>query len=218
LCLGFRLPDNFRFPFASVGFAAFWRRWHISLTSWIRDYVYANVRGRTSVGRSWRWGGNIMLASILIGVWHGAAWHWILWGAVIGVVILIENVLQKIVPPGELWAKKSVQFALAFITFSVFAFTVLSARARDMDKTLEMADAMFTGGSATASLLSPVAMWFTYVLCFGFFLGHWFMRHSSLDRVAERMPWPMKAVLLAGMFTLVLMSRAPDRAFIYFQF
>ena len=159
-----------------------------------------------------------MLASILIGVWHGAAWHWILWGGVIGVIILIENVLQFVVPAGRLWSKKPTQFVLAFITFGVFAFTVLTARASDLGRMMEMATAMFTGGSVAVALLSRSAMMLTFGLALAFFLGHWVLRHSSLDRVAERIPWPVKSLLLVGMLTLVLMSRSPDRAFIYFQF
>ena len=216
-CLGFHLPDNFRFPFAAVGFAAFWKRWHISLSNWIRDYVYSMVRGKKSQGRSGRWVFNIVFSSTLIGLWHGAAWHWILWGTAVGVIIVIENLVIGAAPASNLWSKKSFQFVVAFFTFWLFAATMIFARCSGLERMGEMAGSMFLGGGGAAVLTETVRILISVVALL-FFLGHWAMRHSSLDNVAERLPWPVKSILLASMVGLILMSRAPDRAFIYFQF
>src|SRR6185369_1119347 len=78
LTLGFVLTDNFRFPYAAIGFSDFWKRWHISLSTWLREYLYiplgGNRRGpvRTQV--------NLMLTMLLGGLWHGAAWNYVAWG------------------------------------------------------------------------------------------------------------------------------------------
>ena len=78
LCLGFALPDNFRYPYAAIGFSDFWRRWHISLSSWLRDYLYiplgGNRHGRFSQAAS------LMLTMLIGGLWHGAAWTFVVWG------------------------------------------------------------------------------------------------------------------------------------------
>ncbi|MCD4722509.1 MAG: hypothetical protein K8S13_22030 [Desulfobacula sp.] len=78
LCLGFILPDNFRFPYGAVGFSDFWQRWHISLSSWLRDYLYIPLGGnrkgntRTQI--------NLMLTMLIGGLWHGASWRFVAWG------------------------------------------------------------------------------------------------------------------------------------------
>ena len=77
---------------------------------------------------------------------------------------------------------------------------------------------MFVGGGDIPGILTPTAIILSLSLALAFFVGHWLMRHSSLDNVAERLPWPLKSILLAAMVGLILMSRAPDRAFVYFQF
>ncbi len=93
LCLGFTLPDNFRYPYAAVGFSDFWRRWHISLSSWLRDYLYIPLGGnrigqrRTTI--------NLALTMLLGGLWHGAAWTFVIWGTFHGMLIVVTHALSK---------------------------------------------------------------------------------------------------------------------------
>ena len=216
-CLGFDLPANFRFPFAATSMSAFWRRWHISVSSWVRDYVYAMVRGR-SRGLGLRWAFNTVFSSLLIGLWHGAAWHWILWGLAIGVLIIIENVFRATFPHRPLWATKKMQFCFAFLTFAQFSMTMVPARSPDASRMGELVAAMFTGGAGGDGILSTTVLLVVSITGLTFFLGHWCFRHNTLEQLADRMPWPVKAVFLATLIGLVLMSRAPDRAFVYFQF
>ncbi len=92
LMLGFRLPVNFRNPYAAIGFSDFWRRWHISLSSWLRDYLYIPLGGNRN-GR-WRTYRNLMLTMLLGGLWHGAAWTFVVWGALHGAYLMVERMLQ----------------------------------------------------------------------------------------------------------------------------
>ena len=85
LTLGFSLPNNFRFPYAAIGFSDFWRRWHISLSTWLRDYLY--VPRRTYV--------NLALVMLLGGLWHGAAWTFVAWGALHGLLLAVERARGK---------------------------------------------------------------------------------------------------------------------------
>ena len=116
-CLGFKLPDNFRFPLAAVGFAAFWRRWHISLSSWLRDYVYGSLRGSSSE-RSLRWVFNILVTWGLIGLWHGSAWQFVLWGMAAGCLLVVEGFARGWAPRWAIWSTLPAQLFFAWITLT----------------------------------------------------------------------------------------------------
>ena len=95
MCLGFALPENFRCPYGARGFSDFWRRWHITLSSWLRDYLYiplgGNRRGRSRVYL------NLMLTMLLGGLWHGAAWNFVVWGALHGTYLAVERAAARAV-------------------------------------------------------------------------------------------------------------------------
>ena len=89
LCLGFILPQNFRFPYAATGFSDFWRRWHITLSSWLRDYLYIPLGGnRRGPFRTYI---NLMLTMLLGGLWHGANWTFVAWGGLHGLYLWVEK-------------------------------------------------------------------------------------------------------------------------------
>ena len=82
LCLGFHLKDNFRFPYAAIGFSDFWRRWHISLSTFLRDYLYIPLGGnRHGAARAMI---NLVIVMFIGGLWHGAAWTFVVWGLLHG--------------------------------------------------------------------------------------------------------------------------------------
>jgi alginate O-acetyltransferase complex protein AlgI len=94
LCLGFVLPQNFLFPYAAVGFTDFWRRWHITLSSWLRDYLYIPLGGnRRGNARTYV---NLMITMLLGGLWHGANWTFVLWGALHGIYLCVEKAFRDI--------------------------------------------------------------------------------------------------------------------------
>ena len=98
---GFRFPENFNYPYLSKSVTEFWRRWHMTLGSWFRDYVYIPMGGnRVSRGR---WVFNILTVWMLTGLWHGAAWNFVVWGLFFGIMLMVEKwvpALQKL--PGLL--------------------------------------------------------------------------------------------------------------------
>nr|MBQ8244472.1 MBOAT family protein [Oscillospiraceae bacterium] len=91
---GFRFPENFHYPYLSKSVTEFWRRWHISLGSWFRDYVYIPLGGNR-VGKA-RWVGNILAVWMLTGLWHGAAWNFVLWGLLYAVFLLSEKLVPRL--------------------------------------------------------------------------------------------------------------------------
>src|SRR6059036_858828 len=101
LCLGFHLKDNFRFPYAAIGFSDFWRRWHISLSTFLRDYLYIPLGGnRRGAGRAML---NLVIVMFLGGLWHGAAWTFVVWGLLHGSYLVIERVC-RILFEDKAWA------------------------------------------------------------------------------------------------------------------
>lgn len=88
---GFHFPENFNYPYIARSITEFWRRWHITLSTWFRDYVYIPLGGNR-VGK-WRWVRNLLVVWLLTGLWHGAAWNFLLWGGFFGVLLLAEKFL-----------------------------------------------------------------------------------------------------------------------------
>jgi alginate O-acetyltransferase complex protein AlgI len=126
---GFRFTENFNYPYISKSVTEFWRRWHISLGSWFRDYVYIPMGGnRVSRGR---WVINILTVWMLTGLWHGAAWNFVLWGLLFAVLLLAEKWipgLQKL--PTIL--RHSYVLLLICISFVLFNGESLAQVGRDL--------------------------------------------------------------------------------------
>ena len=102
MMLGFRFPENFNYPYIARSIQDFWRRWHISLSTWFRDYLYfplgGNRRGRATTYR------NLIIVFALCGLWHGAAWNFLVWGLFHGFFLIMERMvpLRTIAGPGRI--------------------------------------------------------------------------------------------------------------------
>ena len=128
--LGIRLMQNFNDPYSAVNIKDFWRRWHISLTSWFTDYVYIPLGG--SRCKKWRHLLNVMIVFLLSGIWHGAAWTYVLWGVVHGVYQIVGNLTAKsrskiiarigIVEnsPFDIWSRRVITFILVSLAWMIF--------------------------------------------------------------------------------------------------
>jgi D-alanyl-lipoteichoic acid acyltransferase DltB (MBOAT superfamily) len=109
LLMGFQLPENFRLPYQAKTLQEFWRRWHISLSTWLRDYLYISLGGnRKGKIRTYL---NLMITMLLGGLWHGAGWVFILWGGLHGIGLAIDRFLSKEVP----FMKKASSRAFAIL-------------------------------------------------------------------------------------------------------
>ncbi|MEK8015506.1 MAG: MBOAT family O-acyltransferase, partial [Candidatus Parabeggiatoa sp.] len=130
LCLGFVLPDNFKAPYAALGFKDFWQRWHISLSSWFRDYVYISLGGnRLSVTRTHL---NVMITMLIAGLWHGASWMFVLWGGLHGFYLFIENKIRASIHSNvqRSWV---TQLALIILTYLIVSLTWILFRAENLN-------------------------------------------------------------------------------------
>ena len=136
---GFRLPENFNRPYSAVSITDFWRRWHMTLSRWFRDYVYIPLGGnRGSAGRVYL---NLLLVFVLVGFWHGAQWTFVVWGAYHGTLLIIERVTgQRPVGDGpvrEVVARRALTFLLVIIGWVFF-------RAPSIDAAVHYLWRMFT--------------------------------------------------------------------------
>ena len=126
---GFHFPENFNYPYLSKSITEFWRRWHMTLGSWFRDYVYIPMGGnRVSRGR-WVW--NILTVWMLTGLWHGAAWNFVLWGLFFGIFLMIEKWLPGLQKLPNALRHGYVMLAVIF-SFVLFNANSLSQAAGDM--------------------------------------------------------------------------------------
>jgi alginate O-acetyltransferase complex protein AlgI len=212
LCLGFSLPDNFRFPYAAVGFSDFWRRWHISLSSWLRDYLYIPLGGNRH--GAIRTHANLLFTMLIGGLWHGASWTFVVWGGLHGLYLVGERVLVRLVPPSQIWRTPLVRFALALVTFALVCIAWVFFRADSFAHAFAMCAALFGHGAGatngfTLFAIVPVAILLAV---------HWAMRDTTLEAIVERTSWPVRTALLSAMLLAIVMFPGVDRAFIYFQF
>lgn len=126
---GFHFLENFNFPYMSKTITEFWRRWHISLSSWFREYVYIPLGGnRKGMGRQLF---NIMVVWILTGLWHGANWNFVLWGVYYGILLMIEKLfLLKWLKKAPAWIGHIYSMFLVVIGWTIFAQTDMSQLGR----------------------------------------------------------------------------------------
>jgi alginate O-acetyltransferase complex protein AlgI len=209
--LGFRLPVNFNNPYLARTFSEFWTRWHITLSQWLRDFLYVPLGGnRISRGRTYV---NLMLVMLLGGLWHGAAWTYVIWGALHGGALAIERLLGL-----NRIQEKVDERGLRFLWFACVQSVVLLAWIVFRCPTLDAATSYVTHLLAGNFGAAPVRIWFLLIVgLLPVLLMH--LRGFVAERAEERPVGAVEKALLAGLMliaTLTLYGR--DSAFIYFQF
>jgi len=138
--LGFNLSENFKRPYLSTSFSDFWKRWHISLSSWFKDYVYIPLGGsRVKKSKIIR---NVMIVFLLSGLWHGASWNFVIWGAINGLFIILFDRFF------DARALKGIRrfFVSAFISFA-WAFSLILFRAQSFQDSVILSKNIFSGSS-----------------------------------------------------------------------
>jgi D-alanyl-lipoteichoic acid acyltransferase DltB (MBOAT superfamily) len=164
LLLGFRFPENFNAPYTAVSLQDFWRRWHMSLSRWLRDYLYIPLGGNRG-GELFTYR-NLMLTMLLGGLWHGAAWKFVIWGGIHGAGLAVERLLAARrhalghAPPRDTVARRVVG---RLVTFHVVCAAWVFFRADDVGSAMAVFGRLLsfsggTGGVVTASVLVLVAL------------------------------------------------------------
>jgi alginate O-acetyltransferase complex protein AlgI len=206
--MGFELRHNFNAPYSARSIVEFWRRWHISLSNWIRDYIYIPLGG--SRVSNTRYCFNIVVTWALCGLWHGAAWKFIVWGLYYGAFIIFER-----------FRKNSVKNGLSqwFKTWVLVQFAWLIFRAPSMSE--------FMSYFSVEAILRSAQDWRVSwaILCiFGFFLLPWFIkrlwdRFRGYIVLTGAQRWETRVMFYSlTVLILALFGKAYSNAFIYFQF
>ena len=223
--LGFRLMENFRTPYYSLSISEFWQRWHISLSTWFRDYVYIPLGG-SRVSKS-RLIANLLITFGISGLWHGANWTYVWWGLLNGSYLVIGSLTKgwrnRLLGALGLQEQTMVRKTMMLLTtFVLTCFAWIVFRAHSMSDAIYVATHLFTRWDFTAIktpqfLLRqmPVAIAAILILELGQLLAKW--RHPVT--VVSRMPVSVRWAAYAAFAILVLMFGIyQNRQFIYFQF
>lgn len=206
--LGYKVPENFRLPYLSRGPSDFWTRWHISLSSWLRDYLYISLGGnRKGRGKTYR---NLLITMLLGGLWHGAAWGFILWGLFHGLWLVIHRGLFK---GRSMFNVPSV--ISIFVTFHLVCIGWIFFRAQHLSSALTVFEHLvdFSTPYYSASLT-------VYFLLFVSFITHGLGASKRLQDSWNGMFFGIKALWYAFVVfsLLVSLTRPESQQFIYFQF
>jgi D-alanyl-lipoteichoic acid acyltransferase DltB (MBOAT superfamily) len=214
LLLGLKLPANFNQPYASVNLTEFWRRWHISLSNWLRDYLYFSLPGL----RSWRGFGyiNLVVTMVIGGLWHGASWNFVIWGALHGLGLVVVRLWQLQFPPARAAKPGIAHYASVLLTFHFVTFAWIFFRAADLDTAIAVLQRI----ASLSISLSNVSVGLGVVMAVGL-VAHYAPKKvfdTALDWYT-RAPFYAQAAALAalvvGLRYVVTTGAAP---FIYNQF
>lgn len=237
--MGFRLMQNFNRPYASTSPSEFWNRWHISLSTWLRDYVYTPLCIALRNGGKWGIAASLMITFLISGLWHGASWTYVAWGAIHGTALAVEvfwtkwkRKLAREVPSGALgllgW----------MVTFTIVCFSYVFFRARSIDDALlilgriwqahgQIAELVWRpirdafDGTATTVLGQPIReLWIAVAAVSLLEVVQFWNRDRGIYEFFRRWPSPIRWSLYYGLvFGLIFCGIwFQQRDFIYFQF
>lgn len=217
LLMGFWLPDNFRTPYQSASITEFWRRWHISLSSWLRDYLYISMGGnRKGKIRTYF---NLFMTMLLGGLWHGASWKFVVWGVLHGLALVVEKFFGQFVKLPKNVFVRTIQVVL---TFHFVVFCWLFFRAKDFTTAFQITDNI-------TKLTFNLEQWQTIILGYKnvfLLIAIGVIWHfipvktlAGMQKTFSTLPLVVKAVLLGLIYWVVYATASADtQPFIYFQF
>jgi len=213
LMLGFVFPKNFDSPYLSLSITEFWRRWHLSLSTWLRDYLYIPLGGnRKGTARTYV---NIAIVMLLGGLWHGAAWNFVIWGAIHGAVLIFERT------QGKDSVYRSLPRALKVaLTYLIVLFTWVFFRANDLDHSLAYLGSMLglVAPQGGAALLGGIMYQPYYLVCMAAAAAIVWAGPQTWD-FTRRISRPKLALIVLLLWLSILVLTTQEfNPFIYFIF
>ena len=216
LCLGFHLKDNFRFPYAAVGFSDFWRRWHISLSTFLRDFLYIPLGGNR-LGPT-RAAINLVIVMFIGGLWHGAAWTFVVWGLIHGVFLMIERIARAVSGDAAFSHTLARRLLLGLGTYAVVCFAWVFFRSSTFSGAASLIRSMVGEAAGGDAILTTRQILQVGVVIALLLLAHWKMRETDLETTVARMPGALVVTLWTLMLSAIILTQGSGNAFIYFQF
>jgi alginate O-acetyltransferase complex protein AlgI len=217
LLFGFPFPTNFRQPYLAGNIAEFWRRWHISLSTWLREYLYIPLGGNR--GGPWQTQRNLMLTMLLGGLWHGASWTFVIWGGLHGSYLVVHRVSKAWVHPRlgtRVVGHLAYRLAAWVLTMLAVGFAWVFFRAATLAGALQIAGELLLPRSLGESCLSPA--WFA-VIAATLAIALLADRRALFERI-DRAHWLWRGVVFAALLWLIAVFAATEGhvPFLYFQF
>lgn len=219
---GFNLMQNFNFPYFSRSIPEFWRRWHISLTTWFRDYIYFPLGG--SRCEKWKIIRNVYIVWGVSGLWHGANWTFVCWGLFHATLLAIYNLLnintkhKRVVASGRLLPNIKETFQLC-LTFFLAVIGWIIFRAESMPQAADYLRAMVSNRFFDASEIQGITLW---CLIIGLFVAEWLQRDKQHAlQLPDIKPFNYRIVRWAVYYLLLIIiavHAGSSQTFIYFQF
>lgn len=212
--LGFEPVNNFFFPYFSRNITDFWRRWHISLSNWLKDYLYIPLGGnRGSRFFIYR---NLLITFLLCGLWHGAGWNFILWGGLHGAALIVHKAWKDLKITGNrlfqaLWNPFSYLATFCFVTLCWIFF-----RAESFDKALLLISSLFALNRETGQSVSPYWLLFLAFIPIEYCIHLFFRKENYENFLAPN--WAYSLMLGALVAILLLFVPLEEKPFIYLQF
>lgn len=217
---GIDLMRNFAFPYFSRNVGEFWRRWHISLSAWFRDYVYIPLGG--SRGLPWVTVRNVAVVFLLSGLWHGANWTFVAWGTLHALYFMPFLLLGRnrqhldVVAQGR-WLPSPVEMVQMVATFAMVMIAWIFFRAAHMSQAIDMISALFSPSFATVPDLLPLKI---LLLIFIMLLVEWMGREHAyaLESISWRLSRPVRWCIYYALLIAIVYMGGREQQFIYFQF
>ena len=215
--LGIDLMVNFNQPYFATNAQDFWRRWHISLSTWLRDYLYITLGGNHgNLAFICR---NLMITMLLGGLWHGAAWNFVLWGAYQGAILCIYRIWREYRPQPALWGKSGIgHWLLIIVFFGVVCYGWLLFRAHSLTQIVHFTSLLVTDfgnldyGAGPPKFSALLGMTLLFFMELAQYL-------TNNPRYYRRLVAPARGFLIAAMLTIIMIGMSNEPAqFIYFQF
>jgi D-alanyl-lipoteichoic acid acyltransferase DltB (MBOAT superfamily) len=225
LLLGFKIMDNFNSPFKAASIADFWRRWHISLSTWLLDYLFKPIQISLRGLKMW---GNIIALVVtffICGLWHGAGWNFILWGTYFGVLMSIAIIIQKpkikLYKALKIYNTKILKFFQIVITFHFIAFSFLIFRLSNLQTIKDMINQITDFFHAEVFLQFIEKMPLIFGLIVIGFISHFLpvKFYTWMKKTVTALPLAGKIALLVIVIWIAAQFKSADiQPFVYFQF
>ena len=213
LLLGIALPANFNRPYAAVNVADFWRRWHISLSNWLRDYLFFSLPGQRS---RWRPYLNLFITFTLGGLWHGANWTFLLWGALHGTGLAVVRGMQALRGKRKPQPGTLTRVASTIVTFHFVVLTWIFFRSANVSTALDVLRQIDSGTVSFANVTPGFCLVLAIAVAAHYVPNSWYKASSN---AFIRMPAPVQAAALAALILGVRYVAATGSApFIYSRF
>lgn len=223
--MGFKLMKNFNRPYSARSIAEFWRRWHIALSSWFRDYVYIPLGGNRVTSRRLYF--NIAVVFLISGLWHGAGWTYVIWGGLHGIYLIISLIGKKIKTHTADFIKHAFSPRLysllcVLITFHLVTFAWIFFRANNISDAVLIVKKITHGIWSASNIYAPLGMfWFIFSVCLIALMEMIQYEHERVNLklwLSSRTIWLRWAVYYSVILFILIFGKFSSLQFIYFQF